>query len=179
MELSPHNHMKGIVIAETLFTAMVTKIDHWRGFIYCICHQLHIIFLYHLSANDQVQFRSVNVGFVSIGSSLSIKEIKGLEQFMSCCLLQAQEVSPVGGGQLELLGLLLIQKSCLGFILPARGRDQPRVGSGGFVFPAGPVFMGGGNFPCPSHPWAGEPCCVPQVPPPSPGAVGHSLGHLP
>lgn len=78
--------MKGIVNAETLFTGVVTNIYHWREFIYCICHQLYVIFLYNLSANDQVQFWSVNVGFVGIGSSLSLKEIKGLEQFMFCCL---------------------------------------------------------------------------------------------
>lgn len=34
LELSPHNQMKGIVDSETLFTGVVTKIYHWRGFLY-------------------------------------------------------------------------------------------------------------------------------------------------
>lgn len=41
---------------KTSFTGVVIKIYHWRGFIYCICNQLYIIFLYNLNANDKVQF---------------------------------------------------------------------------------------------------------------------------
>lgn len=90
--------MKGTVNAETLFTGVVTNIYHWRGFIYCICNQLYVILLYNLSANAQVQFWTGNVGFVTVGRSLSLTDKRTWAVHVLLPVLGSENVTDVGWG---------------------------------------------------------------------------------
>lgn len=55
LELSPHNQMKEIVNAETLFTAVVTKITIGEGLFTVFVINYTEFYFYNLSANQQVQ----------------------------------------------------------------------------------------------------------------------------